>query len=80
MDIQVSLVPSLFPNVIPAVAVAVVLLLLLLCKENLNASRPSEHPLDRGGKVLKRIGGIIDCKDKLFLTFSVLVDNSKKLF
>ena len=81
MDIQVSLVPSLFPNVIPAVAVAVVLLLLLLLyKENLNASRPSEHPLDRGGKVLKRIGGIIDCKDKLFLTFSVLVDNSKKLF
>ena len=61
------------------------LLLLFGCyycclKKNLNASRPSEHPLDRGEKVSKLIlGGIIDCKDKLFVTFSVLVNNSKKL-
>ena len=47
--------------------------------KNLNASRPSKHPLDRGGKVSKRIGGIIGCKNKLFITFSVLVGNSKKL-
>ena len=56
------------------------LLLLFFCYyccclyKNLNASRPSEHLLDRErGKVSKRIvGGIIDRKDKLFLAFSVL--------
>ena len=32
-------------------------------KENLNASRPSEHPT-QGGEILKRLGGIIGCKDK----------------
>ena len=33
-------------------------------KENLNASRPSEHPPVGGGGVLNRLGGIIGCKDK----------------
>ena len=35
-------------------------------KENLNASRPSEHPPDDwgGGGVSKRLGGIIGCKYK----------------
>ena len=37
---------------------------LLPClKKNLNASRPSEHPPVRG-KMSKRLGGIIGCKDK----------------
>ena len=35
----------------------------LVCsKKTLNASRPSEHPSVRG-KISKRLGGIIDCKD-----------------
>ena len=33
-------------------------------KENLNASRPSEHPPVRGEKMPKRLGGIIGCKYK----------------
>ena len=33
-------------------------------KKNLNASKPSEHSPDEGGKVSKRLGGIIGCKDK----------------
>ena len=38
--------------------------MIILCfKKNLNASRPSEHPLVRG-KMSTRLGGIIDCKDK----------------
>ena len=32
-------------------------------RENLNASRPSEHP-PAGGKMSKRLGGVIDCKGK----------------
>ena len=32
-------------------------------KENLNASRPFEHPI-QGENMSKRLGGIIDCKDK----------------
>ena len=57
------------------------LLMLFLCclKKNLNASRPSEYPPVWGQKMPKRLFsrcGIIDCKDKLFLTFSVLVINS----
>ena len=32
-------------------------------KKNLNASRPSEHP-PVGGKMSKRLGGIIGCEDK----------------
>ena len=34
-----------------------------ILKKNLNASRPSEHPPDRGN-VSKRVVGIIGCKDK----------------
>ena len=45
-----------------------VLLLLLRCvcflKKNLNASRPSEHLPVKGGKMPKRLGGIIGCKYK----------------
>ena len=57
------------------------LLMLFLCclKKNLNASRPSEYHPVWGQKMPKRLFsrcGIIDCKDKLFLTFSVLVTNS----
>ena len=33
-------------------------------KENLNASRPSEHPPVRGKNVKTRLGGTIGCKDK----------------
>ena len=33
-------------------------------KKNLNASRPSEHSQQSGGKMSKRVGGIIGCKDK----------------
>ena len=33
-------------------------------KENLNASRPSEHPPVRGEKMSKRLRGIIGCKHK----------------
>ena len=32
-------------------------------KKYMNASRPSEHPSVRG-KMSKRLGGIIDCKDQ----------------
>ena len=35
----------------------------LLFKKNMNAPRPSEHLLVRG-KISKRLGGIIGCKDK----------------
>ena len=30
----------------------------------MNASRPSEHPPQSGGKMSKRLGGIIGCKDR----------------
>ena len=33
-------------------------------KKNPNASRPSEHPPVRGGKMSKCLSGIIGCKDK----------------
>ena len=33
-------------------------------KKNQNAPRPSEHPPVRGGKKLKRLGGIKGCKYK----------------
>ena len=33
-------------------------------KKNMNASRPSEHPPVREGEMSKRLGGIVDCKDK----------------
>ena len=33
-------------------------------KKNQNAPRPSEHPPVRGGKMSKRLGGIIGCKYK----------------
>ena len=36
----------------------------IFLKKNLNASRPSEHPPVRGGKMSKRLGGIIGCKYK----------------
>ena len=32
--------------------------------KNLNAPRPSEHPPQSGGKISKRLGGIIGCKYK----------------
>ena len=35
----------------------------LCLKKDLNASRPSEHP-PVGGKMSKRLGGIIGCKYK----------------
>ena len=33
-------------------------------KENMNASKSSEHPPDREGGISTRLGGNIDCKDK----------------
>ena len=36
----------------------------LFLKKNQNAPRPSEHPPVRGGKMSKRLGGIIGCKYK----------------
>ena len=33
-------------------------------KKSQNASKPSEHPPDRGGGMSKRLGGNIGCKDK----------------
>ena len=33
-------------------------------KKNLNAPRSSEHPSQSGGKMSKRLGGVIGCKDK----------------
>ena len=36
----------------------------LYLKKNQNASRPSEHPPVRGGKMSKRLGGIKGCEYK----------------
>ena len=36
----------------------------IFLKKNLSASRPSEHPPVRAGKMSKRLGGIIGCKYK----------------
>ena len=38
----------------------------ILFNENLNVSRSSEHPPAKGGKISKRLGGIIGFKDKTF--------------
>ena len=63
---------------LPSALLRVARVLLCVCvmhpfsKKDLNASKPSEHPPNKGGELLKRlVGGNIGCKNKkLFITFN----------